>query len=369
MRVLVVNTGSSSLKLRLLAADDTVVAERNLESWAGDSADVASWLAGIGAVDAVGHRVVHGGAELRDAVVVDDGVEARIEAQTSLAPLHQPRALAAIRVVRKLLPEAPSVACFDTAYHATMPDAAATYALPEDWRRRWGLRRFGFHGLSHAYAARRAAAMLERPAGQLRVVSCHLGAGASLCASAGGRSVDTTMGFTPLEGLVMATRSGSVDPGLLLWLAEHAGLSVREISAGLFRRSGLAGLGGGTGDLREVLAARRTGDERAELAFDVYIHRLVGEVARMTAAPGGLDALVFTGAIGERSAPVREEVVRRLGFLGLGLDVVRNATADGDENISASAADCATLVVSAREDLEIARQVRALLAGRPPGQR
>jgi acetate kinase len=258
MRVLVVNTGSSSLKLRLLAGDDTVLSDRYLESWNGDASDVAAELAGIGDVDAVGHRVVHGGAELHDAVAVDDGVEARIEALTELAPLHQPRALAAIRAVRKLLPEAPSVACFDTAYHATLPDAAAKYALPEEWRRRWGLRRFGFHGLSHAYAARRAAELLGRE--DVRPVSCHLGAGAPLCASHAGRSVDTTMGFTPLEGLVMATRSGSVDPGLLLWLATYAGLPVDEIAAGLQQRSGLAGLSGGTGDLREVLAARDTGD-------------------------------------------------------------------------------------------------------------
>ena len=361
MRVLVVNTGSSSLKLRLLSADDTVVSERNLENWTGEASDVAAWLAGLERVDAVGHRVVHGGTDLREAVVVDDEVETRIDAQTGLAPLHQPRALAAIRTVRKLLPEAPSVACFDTAYHATLPDAAATYALPETWRQRWGLRRFGFHGLSHSYAARRAAAMLDKPAEQLRVVSCHLGAGASLCASAGGRSVDTTMGFTPLEGLVMATRSGSVDPGLLLWLAEHAGLSVAEISDGLHRGSGLAGLSGGSGDMREVLAGRGTGDERAELAFGVYVHRLVGEVARMTAALGGLDALVFTGAIGEHASPVRAAAVERLGFLGLAIDSARNESADGDEDLSSPDAAAATLVISTREDLEIARQVRLLL--------
>ena len=199
------------------------------------------------------------------------------------------------------------------------------------------------------------------------MVSCHLGAGASVCASSGGRSVDTTMGFTPLEGLVMATRSGSVDPGLLLWLAKHAGLSVEEISEGLHRESGLAGLSSGSGDMREVLAARRTGDERAELAFGVYIHRLTGEVSKMTAALGGLDALAFTGAIGEHSAPVRAATVERLGFLGLALDDVRNSTVDGDEDISASAAAAAVLVIRTREDLEIARQVRSLLAGRSAG--
>jgi acetate kinase len=363
MRVLIVNTGSSSLKLRLLSADDTVLSDLYLQAWSGEVSDVAAWLADLGPIDAVGHRVVHGGEELREAVVVDDNVEARIDAQTSLAPLHQPRALAAIRTVRKLLPEAPSVACFDTAYHATLPDAAATYALPEAWRSQWGLRRFGFHGLSHAYAARRAAELLGRSVEGFRVVSCHLGAGASVCASAGGRSVDTTMGFTPLEGLVMATRSGSVDPGLLLWLAQHSGLSLREIDEGLHRASGLAGLSGGSGDMREVLAGRRTGDARAALAFEVYVHRLAGEVARMTASVGGLDALVFTGAIGERAAPVRATAVDRLGFLGLTLDPTRNDLADGDANLTTADAGAATLVITTREDLEIARQVRACLTG------
>ena len=363
MRVLIVNTGSSSLKLRLLAADDTVLSDLYLQGWSGEASDISAWLADLGPIDAVGHRVVHGGEELRQAVVVDDTVEARIDAQTSLAPLHQPRALAAIRTVRKLLPEAPSVACFDTAYHATMPDEAATYALPEAWRSQWGLRRFGFHGLSHAYAARRAAELLGRSAEGFRVVSCHLGAGASVCASASGQSVDTTMGFTPLEGLVMATRSGSVDPGLLLWLAEHSGLSFHEIDEGMNRASGLAGLSGGSGDMREVLAGRLAGDARAELAFDVYVHRLAGEVARMTASAGGLDALVFTGAIGERAAPVRAAAIDRLGFLGLTLDPAGNDLADGDANLTTEDADAATLVITTREDLEIARQVRALLAG------
>jgi len=299
---------------------------------------------------AVGHRVVHGGPDLREATVLDAGVVAQIEALTPLAPLHQPRALAGIRALQSALPDVPAVACFDTAFHATLPPAAATYALPEDWRRRWPLRRFGFHGLSHQYAVRRAGELL----GGLprRVVTCHLGAGASLCAVLDGRSVDTTMGFTPLEGLVMNTRSGSVDPGLVLWLIEEAGLAPAEVADGLERHAGLAGLSGTSGDLREV------GTDG--LAFDVYVHRLRREITAMAAATGGLDALVFTGGAGEHQPAVRAAAAGGLGFLGVALDEARNDATAGDGEIGAGAA-VRTVVVTAREDLEIARQVRALL--------
>jgi acetate kinase len=301
--------------------------------------------------DAVGHRVVHGGPDLRDAMVLDEAVFATLEALTPLAPLHQPRALAGIRAVQAALPGVPEVACFDTAFHATVPPAAATYALPQDWRRRWPLRRFGFHGLSHQYAVRRATELLGGlPA---RLVTCHLGAGASLCAVRDGRSVDTTMGFTPLEGLVMNTRSGSVDPGLVLWLIEEAGLAPAEVAEGLERHSGLAGLSGTSGDLREIGAGT--------LAFDVYIHRLRREIAAMAAALGGLDALVFTGGVGEHHPAVRAAAGAGLRFLEVELDADRNAATAADGEIGAAGARVRTLVVTAREDLEISRQVRRLL--------
>lgn len=361
MRVLVVNTGSSSLRLRLLASDDEIVSDRHLENWDGDAPkEVADWLGELDGVDAIGHRVVHGGPEFRTATAVDDKIEARIESLTTLAPLHQPRALAGIRMARELLPDVPAVACFDTAYHATLPAAAATYALPAPWREQWDLRRYGFHGLSHSYAARHAVDLLA-PHPVTRIVTCHLGAGASLCASKQGRSVDTTMGFTPLEGLVMATRSGSVDPGLLLWLESEGGLPVDEVSDGLEHRAGLAGLSGTSGDMREVLDARDRGDDAARLAFDVYVHRIVGELARMVTSLGGLDAVVFTGGVGEHAAEVRAEVVARLGFLGLAIDADVNAHANADADLSALGATVATLVVTAREDLEIARLVREAL--------
>jgi acetate kinase len=250
--------------------------------------------------------------------------------------LHQPRAVALVQEVQSLLPGVPNVACFDTAFHATIPEHAATYALPAHWRARWPLRKFGFHGLSHAYAARAAAGVLDRPVTDLRLVTCHLGAGASLCAVAGGRSVDTTMGMTPLDGLVMATRPGTVDPGMLVWLQQHGGVAVGELSAALEQKSGLVGLCG-TPDMREVLSRRAQGDADAVLAFDVYTYRLRLSIGAMTAAMGGLDALVFTGGVGEHAAEVRDAVA---------LDGIPS------------------LVVEAREDLEIARLVCDVLSRR-----
>jgi acetate kinase len=366
-RILVVNAGSSSLKLRVLDPSDGVVGEADLPppSGADDAATVTKAIAPFGRVDAVGHRVVHGGSRFTASVLVDDGVLAGIRELTPLAPLHQPKAIAGIEAVAAALPGVPAVACFDTAFHAIIPAAAATYALPREWRERWDLRRFGFHGLSHAYASRRVAALLGREGDPgLRVVTCHLGAGSSLAAVVGGRSVDTTMGFTPLEGLVMATRSGTVDPGLVLWLADAGGLRVDEVTDGLEHRSGLLGLAG-TADMREVLARAGEGDLDARLALDAWAHRLRAGIAAMAAAMGGLDAIVFTGGIGERSAPARALAARGLGFLGIHVDPARNEAAshDGaDTDIAADGAATAAFVIPAREDVEIARGVREVLA-------
>ena len=354
MRVLVVNAGSSSLKLRLLGADDELLGSSDLEP----GGDVEGALAELGEADATGHRVVHGGARFIDPVVIGDGVVAALEELTALAPLHQPPALAALAEVRRAAPQVPAVACFDTAFHAGLPDAAATYALPRSWRARWPLRRYGFHGLSHAWAARRAAELLG---GTRRIVICHLGAGASLAAVLDGRSVDTTMGFTPLAGLVMATRAGDVDPGLLLWLLEQTDLTQAEVAAALVHDSGLQGLAGTT-DMRGVLAAAAAGEPAAILALDVYLHRLRAGIAAMAAALGGLDALVFTGRVGERAHEVRSRAAAGLGFLGIRLDEAANAAAAGDGEIGAAGAPARTLVVESREDLEIARAVRAALA-------
>jgi len=242
-----------------------VVASTTVERWegAGDVAPIEEFLDGCGDVAAVGHRVVHGGSRYAEPVAVDDEVVSYLDSITDLAPLHQPRAVAGIREVSRLL-DVPSVACFDTAFHSTLPAAARTYALPRAWNDRWGLRRYGFHGLSHASGARRAAAMVGRPLESLRVVSCHLGAGASLTAVRDGRSVDTTMGFTPLAGLVMQTRSGSVDPGLLTWLLQHGGVGVAELNEALEHESGLLGLSGTSGRVEGTMASHWIMDYRGE---------------------------------------------------------------------------------------------------------
>jgi acetate kinase len=374
LRVLVVNAGSSSLKLALLTSvtdgdDERVLIARELTA-AGAKVNMDELRAALDSplaeADAIGHRIVHGGEQFRAPVLIDADVERALRELVDLAPLHQPKSLAALDAVTRLLPDVPAVACFDTAFHATLPAAASTYALPAEWRERWALRRYGFHGLSHAWVARRVPALLDPGKDRPRIVSCHLGAGASLCAIEDGRSLDTTMGFTPLEGLVMATRSGSVDPGLLLWLQEHERLSARELADALEHRSGLIGLAG-SADMREILDRASSGDRTARLALAVYVHRLRAEIAAMAAALGGLDALAFTGGVGEHSARIRALAVDGLGFLGVELDATRNdgVTADGD--ISAAGARARTVVVAAREDLEIARQVRALLGS--PGSR
>jgi acetate kinase len=361
-RVLVVNAGSSSLKLRVLDPADTVTASADLPAPRGSAEEAAikSAIESLGPVDMVGHRVVHGGTLYTGPVVIDGRVRRRLESLTDLAPLHQPKSLAALDAVRAVLPDAPAVACFDTAFHAAIPAAAATYALPQEWRTRWSLRRFGFHGLSHSYVARRAAELLGREPGGLRLISCHLGAGASLAAVDGGRSVDTTMGFTPLDGLVMATRSGSVDPGLVLWLEEHAHMPPAELAAALEYRSGLYGLAG-VADMRTILARAADGDERATLARDAYLHRLRAAIASMAAAMNGLDVIAFTGGVGENSAEIRRRAADGLGFLGIAVDQSANAAGPGDRQIGASAAVVRALVINAREDVEIARQVRAAL--------
>ena len=361
MRVLVVNAGSSSIKLAVVDEQDRVQEREHIADWGGDTDALRGFL-DRAEFDAVGHRVVHGGWRLRQAVRIDDEVEDLLRQATALAPLHQPRALAGIDAVRKLVPACPEVACFDTSFHADLPGAASTYALPAEWRERHGIRRFGFHGLSHAYIATRAPELLRREPAGLRLVSAHLGAGASLCAIRDGRSVDTTMGFTPLEGLVMATRAGSIDPGVVTYLAQERAIPLAEVVDGLERRSGLLGLSGVSGDLAEVVAACEDGNEAAGLAVEVYLHRLVASIASMAAAMGGMDALVFTAGVGENAAWLRSDAGRRLTFLGMAVDEAVNAAATPDADISEPGATVRTLVVAAREDLQVARETREVLA-------
>lgn len=366
LRILVVNAGSSSLKLRVLGHADEIAGTADLPAPRGtaDQAAIETALASFGRIDAAGHRIVHGGTIYRAPVLIDAAVRHRLEALTDLAPLHQPKSLAALDAVQAALPGVPAIACFDTAFHATIPDSAATFALPAEWRQRWALRRYGFHGLSHAWIARRARELAgpasgdghERP----RLVSCHLGAGASLAAIAGGRSVDTTMGFTPLDGLVMATRSGAVDPGLVLWLEQHARMPPAELAATLEYRSGLYGLAG-TADMRQILDRAATGDPQALLAREVYLHRLRAGIAAMAAAMGGIDLLAFTGGVGENSAEIRERAMGGLGFLGIAAEPDRNTAGVGDRLISPDAVAVQAFVITAREDKQIAAEVRAVL--------
>lgn len=362
MRVLVVNAGSSSTKLRVLDDDDQTVGSADLPAARGHphEEEMADAVRTLGRIDAVGHRIVHGGSSFTEPVQIDADVRLRIASISDLAPLHQPKSLAALDSVDRVLGGVPSVACFDTAFHVHMPAAASTYALPSEWRARWGLRRYGFHGLSHAYASRRAAELSGSSSEDLRIVTSHLGAGASLCAVKGGRSVDTTMGFTPLDGLVMATRCGSIDPGLVLWLAERVGTPPSELAATLEHRSGLLGLAD-TDDMRVVLARADVGDPDAVLALGVYLHRVRAGIASMAASMGGLDALVFTAGVGENSPAVRQGACDALAFLGVQVDPGRNAHGSEDREISAPGCAVRTFVVEAREDLEIAREVRRVL--------
>ncbi len=368
MRVLTVNAGSSSLKLRLLDHDDGMLRSADLDAPGGSvrPQDVHDALASCPLPDVVAHRIVHGGTEFTGPVLLDDQVLAKLEALTALAPLHQPKSLSARRAVAAVLPDLPEVACFDTAFHTTLPAAASTYAVPRAWYERHGVRKYGFHGLSHAYATRRSAQLLGGM--PERLVVAHLGAGCSLTAVVAGRSRDTTMGFTPLAGLVMATRSGDVDPGLVLWLEQHEGLSHTDVATALEHQAGLTALAG-TSDMRAVLQAERDGDDRAALALGVYVHRLVTLTGAMVAAAGGLDALVFTGGVGEHAAEIRRRCVDGLAHLGATLDDAANEAADAstdDVEVTGRRSRARVLVVRAREDLQMAAECRDLLDATGP---
>lgn len=363
MHILVVNVGSSSVKLRVVDDADDVVATRDLPRLNGpDLVDALGTLLDESpGIDVVGHRIVHGGSKFTQPVVLDAGVDEALESLSDLAPLHNPPSLEGIHALRSLRPRLTQVACFDTSFHADMPPKAATYAIPQRWREEWEIRRYGFHGLSHDWASRRAGVILGTPREQLRLVTAHLGAGASLAAVAFGRSVDTTMGFTPMEGLVMATRSGSVDPGALLWVQRHGALSADQVEGALEHDSGLRGLSGDTGDLRQVIASAHAGDALAQLAYDVYVYRIQTNVGAMAAAMDGIDGLVFTGGAGEASACLRDDVCSGLTFLGLRLETSSNGAHEGDRIVSTGGYLPAVIVVGAREDLEIAHGVRDLV--------
>ena len=360
MQVLVVNAGSSSLKLSVIGDGQDTIAGVEL----GHPAEQAVIDAMLGfvsqhpGVTVAGHRIVHGGPHLTTAVVVDDGVRAQLDIAATIAPLHDPPALRMLDALRATYPT--HVACFDTAFHASMPDAARTYAIPAAWRERFGIRRYGFHGLSCAWSLRRASELLARAPADLQLIVAHLGAGASATAIRNGRSVDTSMGFTPLEGLVMATRSGSVDPGALLWLQTVGCIGAAEMSRALEHDSGTLGLAG-TADMRVILAKAADGDGAAALAREVYVHRASAVIAGLASSLERIDALVFTGGVGENAAEVRTAICERLGILGI-LPPDRAPPPGADGPVSAPGAGVAVMVVHAREDLQIDHEVRALIA-------
>jgi acetate kinase len=307
--------------------------------------------------------VVHGGHAFQATTRITPEVKEQIRKYVEFAPEHNRLELEAIEVAERVLgPSAPQVAVFDTAFHTTLPMCAKVYPVPYEWYEK-GVARYGFHGISHQYASRRGAEILGRQPAGLRMVTCHLGNGASLAAVRDGKSVDTTMGFTPLEGIMMGTRSGSIDPGILIYLVRHRGYGADQLDRVLNKESGLKGVSGISGDMREVVAAIATGDQRAVLAFDVYAYRLVSEIGAMTASLGGLDALVFTAGIGENCAPLREEVCRRLAFLGIELDLEKNASPRMDSDIAAPNSRVRVVVLHAEEDWEIARECWRMVQG------
>lgn len=323
--------------------------------WTGPAAVID----GPSRVEAVGHRVVHGGKAFVDTTRITPEVRESIGRQAELAPEHNRLELEAIETAEQIFGTAvPQVAVFDTQFHASMPDEARVYATPFRWYEE-GIRRYGFHGISHHYVSRRAAEMMGST--ELRLVTCHLGNGASLAAVHAGRSIDTTMGFTPLEGLVMGTRSGSIDPGIIIYLVRHCGYGADELDRLLNRESGLKGLSGVSSDMREVLAAVEAGNARARLALDVYVHRLCREIGGMAASMGGVDALVFTAGIGENCAPVRAAACERLAFLGVKFSAPANESAVPDCDVAAPESRVRVLVIRTEEDWEIARECARLI--------
>ena len=372
MRILVINGGSSSFKCRLddlseaplPIAPPQPVWEKRVD-W-DQGSNVAAVLEPVlksipGAVDVVGHRIVHGGPVYRETTALTAEVRAAIAREIEFAPAHNRFELEAVQAVDQFLgADVPQIAVFDTGFHSTLTPDAYVYPGPYAWLDQ-GIRRYGFHGINHQYASRRAAEILGGDSASLRLIICHLGNGASLAAVCGGKSADTTMGFTPLEGLMMGTRCGSIDPGILVYLIRHRGATAEDLDEIMNQKSGLLGVSGISGDMRKIEAAIGNGNSRAQLAFDIYAHRLLRELGAMLAVLGGVDAIIFTGGVGENSAQLRECVSGNLGFLGLRLDAAMNARPSGDQDIAASDSRVRVLVIRAQEEWEIVRECHRVL--------
>ncbi|NJR23969.1 MAG: acetate kinase [Richelia sp. CSU_2_1] len=311
-------------------------------------------------IDIVGHRVVHGGQEYQQSTLISPEVKSAIDRLSLFAPVHNPVNLEGIEAVENILPNVPQVAVFDTAFHSDLPPAAFVYPGPYEWVEN-GIRRYGFHGTSHQYCARRAAQILDRNLADLRLITCHLGNGCSLAAVRGGKSIDTTMGFTPLDGLMMGSRSGAIDPGIIIHLLRRSNFTAEELDNILNRNSGLKGISGVSSDMRQILEAIQNGNSRAQLALDIYVHRLRAGIGGMLASLGGLDALIFTGGVGENAAVVRAATCENLRFIGLKLDVEKNKKSPVDEDIASVDSAVRVLVIHTQEDWEIARECWEIL--------
>ncbi len=395
MKILVINCGSSSLKYQLIDSDTEAVLAKGLCERIGIDGDFTYQKAGcdkqkehfdmpdhtkavekviaaltdkdngviasLKEIGAVGHRVVHGGEKFASSVVIDDEVIAAIEACNDLAPLHNPANIIGINACKELMPGVPMVAVFDTAFHQTMPEEAFLYGVPYEYYTKYGVRKYGFHGTSHSYVSKRVAEILGKDYSELKTIVCHLGNGASICAVNGGKSVETSMGLTPLMGLIMGTRSGEIDPGAMEYIAKKEHLDLAGVMNVLNKKSGMLGLSGISSDFRDIDSAMEDGNKQATAAYNGFIHRVISYVGAYAAVMNGVDAIVFTAGVGENDASVRENVCKSLGFLGVELDPAENAKRDDEVIISTADSKVKVLKVATNEELMIARETLALV--------
>lgn len=396
MNILVINTGSSSLKYQLIdmtnesvlakgvcdriglehsflkhtkIGSDSVVVEKDLYNHKVAIQEVISALThekhgvikSMSEISAVGHRIVHGGEKFKESVIIDEDVVNVIRECVELAPLHNPSNIIGIEACKHIMPNVPMVAVFDTAFHQTMPRHAYIYALPYEIYEKYKLRRYGFHGTSHKYVSERAAQMLGKPIESLKIITCHLGNGASICAVKYGKSIDTSMGFTPLQGLCMGTRSGTIDPAVITFLMEKEKMTVKDVSDFLNKKSGVLGISGVSSDFRDIEEAAKNGDDRAKLSLEIFCYRVKRFIGDYAAIMNGVDAVVFTAGIGENNGYVREEILRDMDFLGIKIDLEKNLTRGKEIDISTPDATVKTLVIPTNEELEIARETIRLV--------
>lgn len=398
MKVLVINTGSSSLKYQLIDSDNEKMLAKGLCERIGlvsgihsyENSEGASFthdciindhsyafkimldvlispeygvLKSIEEIDTVGHRIVHGGESFSEPALIDEHVIQIIEDCVDLAPLHNPAGILGIKVCQKVLKDIPMIAIFDTAFHQTIPDFAYMYAIPYEMYEKYRVRKYGFHGTNHKYVAQKAAEILHKPLDKIKIVSCHLGSGASICAIDRGKSIDTSMGFTPLAGLAMGTRSGTIDPSIISYIMEKKNMTVEEVNDYLNKESGLLGISGISSDFRDLIKAKDEGNKRAMLALNIFAYRVKKYVCEYVGIMGGVDALVFTAGVGENNSYIRELITNNLDIFGIKMDKKKNNNAKGQADVSRDRANVRILIIPANEELEIARQCKCLLEG------